>query len=84
DETEDETPVVPTTPNSVVAKNGESQDVTLYFNGELAAETAVFTNAELTEDAEDGEYTLADGSVVAVSEGKVTAVTTNTTPEEGE
>ena len=73
----------PTTPNSVVATLGETQ-VTLYYEGELAAETEVFTNAELTQAAEAGDYTLADGRVVTVSEGKVTAVTINNTPEEGE
>ena len=76
-ETEDETPVEPAAPNSVEATFG-ADTVTLYYEGELAAETAVYTDADLTVVAAEGDYTLADGRVVTVAAGKVTTVTSAT------
>ena len=75
-----ETPVTPTTPNSVQA-TFEGATVTLYYNGDLAVETAVYTDAEMKVAAAAGSYTLADGTVLTVAEGKVTVITEPDQPQ---
>lgn len=47
----------------------------LYHEGELAEGTAVFTDAEMTTPAADGDHKLANGNIVTVTEGKVTTIT---------
>ena len=74
-----ETPT-PTTPNSVQA-TFEETPVTLYYNGDLAVGTAVYTDAEMKAAAEAGSYTLTDGRVLTVAEGKVTVITEPDQPQ---
>jgi anti-sigma factor ChrR (cupin superfamily) len=48
----------------------------MYFEGdELAVDTLVYSDAELTIAYADGEYTLADGRAVTVAAGIVTVLT---------
>ncbi|WP_026465071.1 ATP-dependent Clp protease proteolytic subunit [Adhaeribacter aquaticus] len=46
----------------------------IYFDGDLAEGTAVFTDVELTTPVADGDHKLADGRTITVAEGKVTAI----------
>lgn len=46
----------------------------LYYDGDLAVDTAVFTDEAMTEPAGDGDYELADGRTITVAGGVVTAI----------
>lgn len=46
----------------------------LYYDGELAIGTEVFTDEALTTKPEDGDHTLMDGRTVNVLDGKVTGI----------
>jgi hypothetical protein len=72
-------PVVPTYNEVKATLSGT--EVTLYYEGELAAETAVFTDDALSVAAVAGDYTLTDGRVVTVAEGKVATITPAPTTE---
>ncbi|MEO6521366.1 MAG: head maturation protease, ClpP-related [Mucilaginibacter sp.] len=59
----------------------------LYFDGELAVDTAVFTDEALTVPAADGDYEFEDGTTISIASGLVTDLTeatdgsgTNDTP----
>lgn len=56
----------------------------LFFEGELAEGTAVFTDAELTTPAADGDHKLASGKTITVAEGKVTAIADSVVEESAE
>lgn len=51
-----------------------SGDETLYYEGDLAVGTAIFTDEAMTTKAPDKDYTLSDGRVITVAEGKVSAI----------
>jgi len=58
----------------------KTQDgVSLYTTDELVLEAAVYTDAEMTTTATDGDYTLEDGRVISVLNGMVAEIAT---PEE--
>jgi len=65
-ETVEEEPV-----NASVQLENESY---IYFDGELAIGTAVFTDEAKTTPAGDGDHTLMDGRTITVMDGKVTAI----------
>jgi len=46
----------------------------IYFEGELAVGTKVFTDEEMTIAAEDGDHTLMDGRTITVAEGAVSNI----------
>ena len=50
----------------------------LYFDGELAEGTAVFTDEAMTVPAADGDYEFADGTTITVASGLATDVATTT------
>ncbi|MFD2961616.1 MULTISPECIES: head maturation protease, ClpP-related [Olivibacter] len=47
---------------------------TIYFDGELNVGTAVYDDPEMTEVTADGEIELADGRIITVTDGEVSAV----------
>ncbi|WP_129714665.1 head maturation protease, ClpP-related [Pedobacter sp. SYP-B3415] len=56
------------------AESTLSDGTKIYYDGDLAEGTAVFTDEELSIAAADGDYTLEDGRVVTVADGAVTAI----------
>lgn len=65
----------PTPPAAPVASSETLEnDSLIYFEGELSEGTMVFTDAEMTLSAADGEYTLKDGRVLTVEAGAVKAI----------
>ena len=52
----------------------ETEKGTIYFADELAVGVEVFVDNENVEPAADGEYTLEDGRIVVVADGKVTEI----------
>ena len=79
------TPSIPPTPNTnfveaTIVVEGATTNVTLYYTGELAVETVVYTDAAMGTAAGAGTYTLADGRTLTVdAAGKVTAIVEPTT-----
>lgn len=58
-------------------ENAESilaDGTTIYYEGELAVETDVFSDSEMTTALADGDYELEDGRTITVAEGSVTAI----------
>lgn len=52
-----------------------ADDTLIYFEGELAVDTAVFIDEAMTELAADGTYELKDGRSITTIGGKVTEIT---------
>lgn len=46
----------------------------LYYEGELAVDTAIFLDEAMTESAPDGEHLLDDGRTIVISEGVVSEI----------
>jgi len=67
----EETPEVPETQN---ASAELSEGGSVYFDGELAEGTAVFTDESMEMPAPDGEHALADGKTLVVAGGVVSEV----------
>jgi len=70
EETETENNETETLNASVELSEGGS----VYFDGELAEGIAVFTDEAMETPAPDGDHLLADGRVITVSEGMVSAI----------
>ena len=66
----------------VKAAETETSDGVIYHDGELAVDTAVFTDAEMTTPVGDGEVTLVDGRVITVAGGIVTAIVESDSEQE--
>ncbi|MBO2010850.1 Clp protease ClpP [Hymenobacter negativus] len=63
-------------PDAAVESTETDQDgALLYHDGPLAEGSAVFYDEALTEVAEDGEYGLADGRTIVVTDGVVESIT---------
>jgi len=71
-ETPEPTPT-PETQNASVALDGEDAG-SLYYDGELAEGTAVFSDEAMETAASDGDHLLGDGRTVTVAEGVVSAI----------
>jgi ATP-dependent protease ClpP protease subunit len=71
-------PTQPTTPPAPVVTNTSAEvtdNETMYFEGdELAVDTPVYSDAELTVAYPDGDYTLADNRTLTVASGIVTVL----------
>jgi ATP-dependent protease ClpP protease subunit len=59
-----------------------SEGGSLYYDGDLAEGVAVFTDETMETAAPDGDHALADGRVVSVSEGVVSAVAAASSEDE--
>ncbi|WP_026463665.1 Clp protease ClpP [Adhaeribacter aquaticus] len=69
------TPKNEDTPPAVVAASKPLKDgSSIYFDGELAEGTAVFSDAELTTPLADGSYELEDGQTITVAGGTVSSI----------
>lgn len=59
-----------------------ADETSLYYDGDLAVNTAVFTDEAMSTPAADGNYTLEDGRTVTVAGGKVTEIKEATAAED--
>lgn len=72
----EDTGIVATEDNKVVAVSKTLKDgSSIYYDGELASGTAVFSDAELTTPLADGSYELENGDTVVVAGGTVSEIT---------
>lgn len=63
------------TPITIVAKSAKTSDGTaIYFDGELAKGTKVFSDTEMKTPMSDGSYTMEDGTTCVVTAGEVSEV----------
>lgn len=71
---EEPTPENNETPETQNASVELAEGGSLYYDGELAEGVAVFTDEVMESPAPDGDHALADGRVVSVADGSVSAV----------
>ena len=57
---------------SVTLEDGTTK---IYYDGELAVDTAVFSDEAMTTPAPDGDHKTDNGDIITVANGKVTAIT---------
>jgi Protease subunit of ATP-dependent Clp proteases len=61
-------------PVNGTAKLADDAGTVIYFNGDLAIDTAVFTDENMTVPLSDGEHGLDDGRTITVLNGVITAI----------